>query len=147
MERYGINLCKKFIFSFFKLQIKNRFNFLLYESARSAILHSLKCLYITSKDQVIVSSFICDRATKAITNSEAKIVYVDINEDLTMNNKYVLKAINKYTKALILQNTFGRLGLKISTINKIKKNIFIIENNCLSVRSEFKDYSLEQFGM
>jgi hypothetical protein len=70
---------KKFIFSFFKLQIKNRFNFLLYESARSAILHSLKCLDITSKDQVIVSSFTCDAVTKAITNSEAKIVYVSIN--------------------------------------------------------------------
>jgi dTDP-4-amino-4,6-dideoxygalactose transaminase len=138
---------KKFIFSFFKLQIKNRFNFLLYESARSAILHSLKCLDITSKDQVIVSSFTCDAVTKAITNSEAKIVYVDINEDLTMNDKYVLKAINKYTKALILQNTFGRLGLKISTINKIKnKNIFIIEDSCLSVGSKFKNVPLGQFG-
>jgi dTDP-4-amino-4,6-dideoxygalactose transaminase len=138
---------KKFIFSFFKLQKKNRFNFLLYESARSAILHSLKCLDITSKDQVIVSSFTCDAVTKAITNSEAKIVYVDINEDLTMNDKYVLKAINKYTKALILQNTFGRLGLKISTINKIKKkNIFIIEDSCLSVGSKFKNVPLGQFG-
>jgi dTDP-4-amino-4,6-dideoxygalactose transaminase len=138
---------KKFIFSFFKLQIKNRFNFLLYESARSAILHSLKCIDITSKDQVIVSSFTCDAVTKAITNSEAKIVYVDINEDLTMNDKYVLKAINKYTKALILQNTFGRLGLKISTINKIKKkNIFIIEDSCLSVGSKFKNVPLGQFG-
>ena len=138
---------KKFIFSFFKLQIKNRFNFLLYESARSAILHSLKCLDITSKDQVIVSSFTCDAVTKAVTNSEAKIVYVDINEDLTMNDKYVLKAINKYTKALILQNTFGRLGLKISTINKIKKkNIFIIEDSSLSVGSKFKNMPLGQFG-
>ena len=112
---------KKFIISVFQLKKKKNLNYLLYESARSAILHSLECLNITNKDQVIVCSFTCDAVTKAVTNSGARIVYVDINEDLTMSDECVLKAINKNTKALILQNTFGRLGLKISTINKIKK--------------------------
>jgi dTDP-4-amino-4,6-dideoxygalactose transaminase len=138
---------KKFIFSFFKLQVKSNFDLLLYESARSAILHSLKCLKITRKDQVIVSSFTCDAVTKAIANSGAKTVYVDINQDFTMNDKCVLEAINKNTKVLILQDTFGRLGLKIRTINKIKKKkIFIIEDSCLSVGSKFKDKLLGQFG-
>jgi len=62
-------------------KFKNNFNFLMYESARSAILHSLRCLNITSKDQVIVSSFTCDAVTKAVINSGAKIVYVDINHE------------------------------------------------------------------
>jgi hypothetical protein len=138
---------KKFIFSFFKLEAKSNFDLLIYESARAAILHSLKCLKITSKDQVIVSSFTCDAVTKAITNSGAKVVYVDINKDFTMNDKCVLEAINKNTKVLILQDTFGRLGLKINTINKIKKKrIFIIEDSCLSVGSKFKDKFLGQFG-
>jgi perosamine synthetase len=138
---------KNFICNYFKLQIKNNCTFLLYESARSAILHSLKCLNIKSTDQVIISSFTCDAVTKAVMSSAAKIVYVDINEDLTMNDKYVLKVINKNTKVLILQNTFGRLGLKISTINKIKKKkIFIIEDSCLSVGSKFKDKPLGQSG-
>jgi perosamine synthetase len=138
---------KKFILSYFQLKLKNNSNFLMYESARSAILHSLKSLNIRSKDQVIVSSFTCDAVTKAVTNSGAKIVYVDINEDITMNDKCVLKAINKNTKVLILQNTFGRLGLKVNTINKIKKKkIFIIEDSCLSVGSKFKDKPLGQFG-
>ena len=138
---------RQFISNYFQLQFKNNFNFLMYESARSAILHSLKCLNITSKDQVIVSSFTCDAVTKAVTNSGAKIVYVDINEDITMNDVCVLKAINKNTKVLILQNTFGRLGLKINTINKIKKKkIFIIEDSCLSVGSKFKGKPLGQFG-
>jgi dTDP-4-amino-4,6-dideoxygalactose transaminase len=138
---------QRFIFDFFKLKVKNNYDFLLYESARSAILHSLKCLNITNKDQVIISSFTCDAVTKAVINSGAKIVYVDINADLTMNDKCVMQAINKNTKVLILQNTFGRLGLKIKTINEIKKkNIFIIGDNCLSAGSKFKDYSLEQFG-
>ena len=119
----------------------------MYESARSVILHSLKCLKVSSKDQVIVSSFTCDAVTKAVVNSGAKIVYVDINQDFTMNDKCVLEAINKNTKVLILQDTFGRLGLKISTINKIKKKkIFIIEDVCLSIGSKFKNKLLGQFG-
>ena len=138
---------RKFILNYFQLQLKNNFNFLIYESARSAILHSLKCLNIKSKDQVIMSSFTCDAVTKAVTNSGAKIVYVDINKDITMNDVCVLKAINKNTRVLILQNTFGRLGLKINTINKIKKKkIFIIEDSCLSIGSKFKDKYLGQFG-
>jgi dTDP-4-amino-4,6-dideoxygalactose transaminase len=138
---------KFFFFNYFQLKVKNNSQFLLYESARSAILHSLKCLNIASKDQVIVSSFTCDAVTKAIINSGAKIVYVDINADLTMNDKCVLEAINKNTKALLLQDTFGRLGLKTETIKKIKrKNIFIIEDTCLSVGSKFKNFALGEFG-
>ena len=138
---------KKFILSDFQLKDKSGLNFLMYESARSAILHSLKCLKITSNDQVILSSFTCDAVTKAVANSGAKIVYVDINQDFTMNDKCVLGDINKNTKVLILQDTFGRLGLKISTINKIKKKkIFILEDVCLSVGSQFKDKFLGQFG-
>jgi len=138
---------RKFILNYFQLKFKNNFNFLMYESARSAILHSLRCLNITSKDQVIVSSFTCDAVTKAVINSGAKIVYVDINEDVTMNDTCVLKAINKNTKVLILQNTFGSLGLNINTINKIKKKkIFIIEDSCLLVGSKFKGKPLGQFG-
>ena len=118
MDLFYIN---NFLFKNFKFKNKNNLNFLLYESARSAILHTLKILNVKSKDQVIISSFTCDAVTKAVINSGAKVVYVDINKDLTMNDKCVLEAINRNTKVIILQNTFGRLGLKISTINKIKK--------------------------
>ena len=134
-------------FKNYKFKTKNNYNFILYESARSAILHTLNILNVKSKDQIIISSFTCDAVTKAVTNSGAKIVYVDINKDLTMNDKCVLEAINRNTKVLILQNTFGRLGLKISTINKIKrKKIIIIEDNCLSVGSMLKNNPLGQHG-
>ena len=142
-----LSFFKKFIYNCLKLQLNNNENYLLYESARSAILHSLECLDIGAKDQVIVSSFTCDAVTKAVINSGAKIIYVDINQDLTMNDKCVLEAINKNTKAIILQNTFGRLGLKIKTIKRIKKkNIFILEDNCLSVGSKFKRNYLGSYG-
>ena len=72
---------KFFFLNYFKLKDKTDSNILMYESARSAILHSLKCLKVSSKDQVIASSFTCDAVTKAVVNSGAKIVYVDINQD------------------------------------------------------------------
>ena len=144
MDLFYVN---NFLFKNFKLKTKNNLNFLLYESARSAILHTLNILNVKSKDQVIVSSFTCDAVTKAVINSGAKVVYVDINKDLTMNDKCVLEAINRNTKVIILQNTFGRLGLKISTINKIKKKkITIIEDSCLSVGSKLKNNPLGQLG-
>ena len=144
MDLFYIN---NFLFKNFKFKNKNNLNFLLYESARSAILHTLNTLNVKSKDQVIISSFTCDAVTKAVINSGAKVVYVDINKDLTMNDKCVLEAINRNTKVIILQNTFGRLGLKISTINKIKKKkITIIEDSCLSVGSKLKNNPLGQLG-
>lgn len=144
MDLFYVN---NFLFKNFKFKNKNNLNFLLYESARSAILHTLNILNVKSKDQVIVSSFTCDAVTKAVINSGAKVVYVDINKDLTMNDKCVLEAINRNTKVIILQNTFGRLGLKISTINKIKKKkITIIEDSCLSVGSKLKNNPLGQLG-
>ena len=145
----GMNLTylNNFFLEYFKLKSKNNANLFLYESARSAILHVLKILDVKYEDQIIISSFTCDAVTKSVINSGAKVVYVDINKDLTMNDKCVLNAININTKALILQNTFGRLGLKMSTIKKIKKkNIIIIEDNCLSAGSKFLNITLGQLG-
>ena len=116
---------KSFIFNFFKINNTLKNNTLLYDSARAAILHILKFLNLKNQDQVIISSFTCDAVTKAVINSGAKIVYVDINKDFTMNDKNVLDAINSNTKVLILQNTFGRLGLNQNTLKKLKKKKYL----------------------
>ncbi len=138
---------KSFIFNFFKINNTLKNNTLLYDSARAAILHILKFLNLKNQDQVIISSFTCDAVTKAVINSGAKIVYVDINKDFTMNDKNVLDAINSNTKVLILQNTFGRLGLNQNTLKKLKKKkIFVIEDNCLSDGSKLDNKFLGNYG-
>lgn len=138
---------KSFIFNFFKINNTLKNNILLYESARAAILHILKFLNLKNQDQVIICSFTCDAVTRSVINSGAKIVYVDINTDLTMNDKSVLDAINSNTKVLILQNTFGRLGLNLNTLKKLKeKNIFVIEDNCLSNGSKLDNKFLGNYG-
>ena len=145
----GMNILylKSFIFNFFKTNNTLKNNILLYDSARTSILHILKFLNLKSRDQVIVSSFTCDAVTSAVINSGAKIVYVDIKKDLTMNDKNVLDAINSNTKVLILQNTFGRLGLSLNTLKRLKKKkIFVIEDNCLSNGSKLDNKFLGNYG-
>ena len=66
----------------------------------------------------------------------AKVVYVDTN-DLTMNKNALLSAITSKTKVLIVQNTFGRLGVAPYLFSEIRKQgIFIIEDCSLSIGSQ-----------
>ena len=114
-------------------------NVFLFESARSAIFNSLVSQNIGRGDEVIVSAFTCEAVTYAVQRSGAKVVYIDINEDLTMNDQHLLKAINDSTKAVILQNTLGLIGLRIDTIEIIKQsNILLIEDCALSIGSKEK---------
>lgn len=119
----------------------------MYESARAAIFHCLKAKEIGTSDEVIISCFTCDAVTQAILASGATPVYVDINDDLTMRDDDVLSAITQFTKAVIMQDTFGRLGLKESTIHKIRqKNILLLEDYVLSVGSSKENVMLGKFG-
>ena len=80
-------------------------------------------------------AFTCDAVTHAIICTDAKPVYVDINSDLTMNEMSVRNNISFKTKAIIVQNTFGRLGLSNEFIEYCKnRSILMIEDNCLSIR-------------
>ena len=52
-------------------------------------------------------------------------------------------AINKNTKAVIMQNTFGRIGLNFATLDYLRsKKILIIEDCALSIGSEYRDQLL-----
>lgn len=125
----------------------NDSNVFLYESARAAIFHCLKAKEIGTNDEVIISCFTCDAVTQAILVSGATPVYVDINNDLTMRDDDVLSAINQSTKAVIMQDTFGRLGLMESTIKKIQEsNILLLEDYVLSVGSSKDNVKLGKFG-
>tara|TARA_B110000503_G_scaffold114969_1_gene172972 strand:+ start:67 stop:1098 length:1032 start_codon:yes stop_codon:yes gene_type:complete len=98
-------------------------------------------------DEVVISSFTCDAVTYAVMRTGAKVVYSDINDDLTMQTESVLRAITKSTKAIVMQNTLGRVGLDVSTISIIKKkNILLIEDCALSYGSVFDGIKLGAYG-
>ena len=119
----------------------------LFESARSAIYNALVSQGIGKGDEVIVSSFTCEAVTYAVARAGATVVYVDINDDLTMLDDDVLAAVTKKTKAVMMQNTFGRLGLQLSTLESLHSlGLFIIEDCALAIGSKLNDDLLGSFG-
>ncbi|MDR1057041.1 MAG: DegT/DnrJ/EryC1/StrS family aminotransferase [Coxiellaceae bacterium] len=122
-------------------------NIFLFESARSALYHCLCSYGIGVGDEVIVSSFTCEAVSYGVSSTGARIIYVDINDDLTMNDCDVMQTVSFNTKAVVLQNTFGRLGLKLATIEALRaKGIFVIEDCSLAIGSEFGGKPLGVFG-
>ena len=140
MERYKLKIISSNLFSALKLMIcrdkseaPNRF---LFESARSSIFHVLEAIGVGFEDEVIVSAFTCSAVTYSILLTGAKVVYVDINNDLTMNREALLSAITPNTKVVIVQNTFGRIGADYSLFSQIRNHgIFIVEDSSLSIGS------------
>ncbi|MEY8213994.1 MAG: DegT/DnrJ/EryC1/StrS family aminotransferase, partial [Colwellia sp.] len=119
----------------------------LFESARSAIYNCLVSQGVGLGDEVIISSFTCDAVTYAIVRTGARVVYVDVNDDMTMCDSDVLAAIGPTTKSVIMQNTFGRLGLRLETIEEIRtRNLFVLEDCSLSIGSKFEGTQLGSFG-
>ncbi len=118
-----------------------------FESARSALFHALTAIGIGTGDEVIVSAFTCDAVTYAVMRTGATVVYVDINDDLTMNAAAVLTAMSSKTKALVVQNTLGRLGLHAETIKEIRASgILVVEDCALSIGSRVGGVSHGNFG-
>jgi hypothetical protein len=128
-------------------RVRSGDNILLFESSRSALFNCLMSQKIGEGDEVIISSFTCDAVTYAVMRTGATVIYSDINDDLTMKTKSVLRAITKNTKAVVIQNTLGRIGLDISTMNLIKKtNILLIEDCALSYGSMLDGIKLGAYG-
>ncbi len=119
----------------------------LFESARSALFHALTAMDIGPGAEVIVSSFTCDAVTYAVMRASAEVVYVDINDDLTMNAAAVMAAMTGKTGAVIVQNTLGRLGLDAETIKQIKaRGVLVVEDCALSIGSRFHGAPHGGFG-
>ncbi len=122
-------------------------NVYLFESARSAIAFSLKAFGISDGDRVVVCAFTCDAVTYAVNQIGATIDYVDINDDLTMNQLNVSEAIRNGAKVVIVQNTFGKLGLPANFIKFLSSNgVFVLIDNCLSCGSAVDGILLSDYG-
>lgn len=119
----------------------------LFESARSALFHALTAMEVGHGAEVIVSAFTCDAVTYAVMRAGATVVYVDINDDLTMNSAAVLAAVTDKTRVVIVQNTFGRLGLGAAVIEEIKaRGLIVVEDCALSIGSRIGGVPHGSFG-
>ncbi len=105
-------------------------NIFLYWKGRVALFAILKAMGVGKDDEVILPAFTCVVVPNAIMYLGARPVYVDIS-DQTYNSDIseIKKAINKKTKVIICQNTFG-LSSDIEQIIEIakSKNLYTIED-------------------
>lgn len=119
----------------------------LFESARSALFHVLTAMGVGKGHEVIVSAFTCEAVTYAVMKTGATVVYVDINDDLTMNEFALRAALTGSTRAVVMQNTFGRLGLTSNVVEWVKaKGVLVIEDCALSIGSRLGDTSHGDIG-
>ncbi|MBI4990856.1 aminotransferase class I/II-fold pyridoxal phosphate-dependent enzyme [Candidatus Gottesmanbacteria bacterium] len=118
-----------------------------FNSGRSALYALLKIFNIGRGDEVILQAFTCVAVPDPVIWTGAKPIFVDIEETLNIDPGLLEKHINKKTKAIIVQHTFG-IPAKIEMIAKIaqKYNLILIEDCAHCIGATYKDKKIGTFG-
>lgn len=99
-------------------------------SATAALEMCLRILNIGPGDEVITSAYTYTASASVINHVGAKIILVDVDENLEMNYEKLSKLINKNTKAIIPVDIAGKICNyeKLTTLVNEKKEIFTPNN-------------------
>ena len=103
-------------------------------SGTDAIFLSLKALGVKDGDEVITPTYSFYATAGAIVTAGAKPVFVDIKDDLNIDENKIEKKITKKTKAIVPVHWSGRICnmQKISRIAK-KYHLHIVEDACHAI--------------
>jgi CDP-4-dehydro-6-deoxyglucose reductase, E1 len=128
---------------------------LMVNSGSSANLLALQCLInpyrkkrLKKGDEIIIPTLCWSTSLWPIIQSNLKPVFVDINPTtLNIDENEIKKKINKKTKAILLVHVLGN-SCDMTQIMSIKKkyNLILIEDNCESLGSKYKNKFLGTFG-
>ena len=103
-------------------------------SGTDAIFLSLKALGIKDGDEVITPAYSFYATAGAIVNTGAKPIFVDIKEDLNIDENKIEKKITKKTKAIVPVHWSGRICNMKKIIEIAKKyKLFIVEDACHAI--------------
>lgn len=119
-----------------------------FDSGRSGLYAILKSLEIKDYDEIILQAFTTVALGNVIQWCGAKPVYIDIEEKTyNINPNKIEEKINKKTKAIIVQHTFGN-PVEIDKIMLIAKkyNLFVIEDCAHSLGAKYKTKKLGTFS-
>lgn len=129
-------------------------NAILTDSARSALFLILKTLDLKPTDEVILPSFTCLVVANAAHYTGAKLRFVDTSkEDFNFDLSDLETKINKNTKAILIQHTFGKkIDIKKikAMIAKYDQKIMLIEDWAHSLKRNEKlegDAAILTFGI
>jgi len=103
-------------------------------SGTDAIFLSLKALGIKDGDEVITPTYSFYATAGAIATAGAKPVFVDIKDDLNIDEYKIKKMITKKTKAIVPVHWSGRI-CNMKKITKIAKkyNLHVVEDACHAI--------------
>jgi len=119
----------------------------MFGSARSGLSLFLKTL-VNEGDEVIISSYTCLAVPSAVIAADAVPVYIDIEPNtLSINEAQLWSAVNKKTKAIVIQHTLGNPA----SIQKISRKanslgLLVIEDCALSLGTLIEGRNVGTFG-
>jgi len=118
-------------------------------SGTDAIFLSLKALGIKEGDEVITPAYSFYATAGAIVTAGAKPVFVDIKDDLNIDENKIEKKITKKTRAIVPVHWSGRI-CNMEKIIKIAKKfkLFIVEDACHAILAhDYKKRYAGNFGL
>lgn len=129
---------------------KNKFNqkeVFSFNSGRSALYALLQAYNVGKGDEVIVQAYTCIAAIEPILWVGAKPIFCDIDQSCNLEVSQIEQLINKKTKAIIVQHTFG-IPAQIKKIKEItqKHNLILIEDCALSLGASVDGRLVGSFG-
>jgi dTDP-3-amino-2,3,6-trideoxy-4-keto-D-glucose/dTDP-3-amino-3,4,6-trideoxy-alpha-D-glucose/dTDP-2,6-dideoxy-D-kanosamine transaminase len=103
-------------------------------SGTDAIFLSLKALGIKEGDEVITPTYSFYATAGAIATTGAKPVFVDVKDDLNIDENKIKKKITKKTKAIVPVHWSGRI-CNMKKIMKLAKkyNLYVVEDACHAI--------------
>ena len=119
----------------------------LVDSGTTALILALKLLEVGKEDEVILPIGIYPAAALAVYSVGAKMVFVDVKRDGTIDETKIEKKITKNTKVILPVHMYG-VPSEMNTIKKIsqKYNLKILEDVCQAHGSLYKGKKLGTFG-
>ena len=111
---------------------------LFFSHGRIAFKYGLMQLGLTKNDKIMLPEYICDILLDPLKDLGIKPIFYEINKDFTTNWKSLKKKYVNSVKAIVVINYFGFEEEK-KPFNYFckKKKIFLIEDNCHSLKTKF----------
>jgi perosamine synthetase len=120
---------------------------IFYSHARNAIFNAIKLLRLTSKDNVLLPSYLDDAVIEPFVKRNINLRFYKINENLEIETNDLIDKIKEDTKAIFIIHYFG-FPQPIEKIRKIRKeySVYIIEDCALAFLSSFNGVPLGDLG-
>jgi len=116
-------------------------------SGTDALILSLKALNIGLGDEVITCSETFIATAGAIAGSGATPVFVDVNDEFTIDEKLIEKAITSKTKAIMPVYFTGNCPNMEKILEIAKKyELFVVEDSCCAIDANINGKKAGSFG-